>query len=1228
MLRPLLVVQQWGVLKLRKNITVLCIGVLSIFLSFNSILAWWDSDYDYRYPIYNNYTNSEVVIAINGTGGVCGTIYWARIFNSSVDPTYIYCEDSGCCSGEVAIANDTDEKPYERESDRTGNDINLLWDNNVVSVYHMNDESGIIYDSSPSNYNLTVSSAPVEKDTLLGKAQFFDGSDDYYTISSADCPNCDGMATMSIEVWLNHSKASDYGSVVNFWRTDGNPGAYLIRVDNQNPATITTQVRTSVTAKEKATSGTVSILNWYHCVLVYNGSHIVNYLNGIEDSTETLTGTVLTDASSNFRVGTRTASNYPFDGEITEVRLYNSTLTDTQIKASYYSGLNNMTSIGVEEEYSPADSTPPVWQDVEENNVDPSTYPYDGTQNYGFSVNFTDETAMKNVTFIHNLTGSWEGFNCSQSGDIFYYNITSMGVGVLNYTFIGYDTSNNPNQTDYYTFTLNKGTPYYDIVGSVPHGSFNKTYEQQAQIWVSDYDNNEGDSDITYSLFRNGTFIAGLYDSTTILGVGAYLYLANNTEGQNYTSTSTDQIVLVNQRTPNLPILNTSNGIYPLNQTIYFTIDDINGLTGTIYKNGTSFTNNTDPALTIGLWNITAHTSGNTNYTSSSNTTWVLISHAEGEDLFNVTSVTFGEFVNETATHEFETTMYYNRYYIDNITSSLFWNGTEYIATNTFSNTTHYIFKRNITMPLLMENNTEVSFNFNNTFHLSLNDTYIEEEDDSYNQNITYAYFIDSFDSDSSNYAEGEDSDLELYVVDLLGRANLTANFTFYYNGSYWDTDNTTSYSTVGGLKLFETTFNTLQNTNNTETKTIIGNLTIRYGSNQRVMGEEDTVDVYKMIITECGDITNTTTLVVSYWEELNFTARNGSLGLIRFLLTSGDVEREYSFENTTSAPNHTFCIYPDWATHNAFIYIEYEDSDTPRRPYYVVDTYLSDESEEIKAFLLNDTYAYYTNIYLYDENGASMPQHYIRIQKYNDEIDASETLFIGRTDDSGIFATFLQPLEQPYSYVVTDSDGEILYQSIMEVINCISGTCPPYEKHIYIDPLEQEYINIGDIQALYSWNETTSTLTMTISDTDGLVNSIWVKIDEVGDFGRRTNYFNQTYDTATLSFSEVLPNTTEEYEVSVKVEEFGEWYPLITRSITMENVMMLGVLGVIISFVMILGLEVGGLMVGGPVLGLVGVGSGLFVARIFNLIPLPFVGLYSVIFVIGMIIYLLIKGD
>jgi hypothetical protein len=78
----------------------------------------------------------------------------------------------------------------------------------------------------------------------------------------------------------------------------------------------------------------------------------------------------------------------------------------------------------------------------------------------------------------------------------------------------------------------------------------------------------------------------------------------------------------VNKKTPIITILGITNGTYPDLDTIYFDIDNINDLFGSIYYNGTPFTNNTSPGLGAGSWNITAKTDGNVNYTSSSSTVW------------------------------------------------------------------------------------------------------------------------------------------------------------------------------------------------------------------------------------------------------------------------------------------------------------------------------------------------------------------------------------------------------------------------------------------------------------------------------------------------------------------------------------------------------------------------------------------------------------------------------
>jgi len=1191
--------------------------------------AWWDAGYPYRYQIYNNHTTTEYTLSVNDTGLVGGNqIIWSSLINDS----YIYCEESGCSSGLIAIANETNEKNWENESSKTGNNPTEIW-KDYVAVYHLTEANSI---DSTLRSNGTAGGDPTVVTGLFGNGLEMDGVGDYVDIDNI--VNYFGShGSFTVEFWVKPTRewnattgtmglGSHAGGRADIWYNSHNGAISMLSWDGSAEHTI---------------YYTMDFLKdtWYYVVFTFD--------SGTKDAKIYINGEwKVTEANYDWEnhATPRGCIGGDYDGSPSSYGVYdeykfsNTTRDLAYIQVNYYNGLGNMTTIGSEEEDEEApeeDTTPPQWENILEQRPDPSSYDFDLT--YGFSVICDDETGMTNAFFEHNISGVLTNITMSNTGNVYYANITSFPASTINYSFICNDTSGNVNRTDYNTYTVSKNADaggLYVITGSIPDGEFEKTYEQVSSIWVATT-NYKGGSDTTLRLYRNETLPAShecggswICDLDTILPVGAYEYMANNTEGENYTVDSVTQIVTVDQRTPTITIYNITNGTYPLNLTIYYGMDDINSLSGSIYYNGTPFTNNTNPYLGVGIWNITAYTSGNENYTSNSNTTIINSSYAVGDDLFNVTSITYNTFANETGTTYFETTVYYNKWYIDNITSILDWNGTSNTATLKSSNSTHYIFNKSINVPLLQTNNTEIEFNFNNTFHFLLNDTNIQVNDTKYKQNITYAYFIDSLDTDSANYIEGEDVDVELYVVKLLNTANLTVNFTFYYNGSYLDTENITTYTNAGALKLYESTFNSLQNTNNTETKNIIANLTIRYNGIERIMGEEETVDVYKMVINECGGITNTTTLTVSYWDELDFTARNGTLGLIIFTVTSGDVTREYAFENVSSAYNHSFCIYPTWGTLDSSIYLEYEASDTPRRPYYVVNTELTDDGEEIKAYLLNDTYAYYTNVYLYDENGATLQQHYVRILKYNPDIIASETLFIGKTDDSGIFATFLQPLEQPYSFIITDSDGDILYQTEKEVITCISGTCPPYEKHIYIDPSELDSLNLGTMEAIYSWNESTSTVDITVSDSDGLATGVWLMIDEVQDFGKKVSYINETYDTSTLAFSGVLPNTTSEYEVRVMVEEFGKWYPLITRSITMENIIAFGILGILIAFILTLSLEVGGLVLGGPVLGLIGVGGGLAISKLLNLIPLPFVGLYSVLFVVGMVIYLLVKGD
>lgn len=707
----------------------------------------------------------------------------------------------------------------------------------------------------------------------------------------------------------------------------------------------------------------------------------------------------------------------------------------------------------------------------------------------------------------------------------------------------------------------------------------------------------------------------------------------------------------VSNEVPNITLTSPSNTTYWRSSIeLNFTVTDADNSTFTVQAwnntdmiyNNTAYSNGTALSFPIFQTNPGLNFVKVRAWDSFDETNETLYYTMEDWDFVSVTPANYSE-QNETSYVTFEKIYKYNPDIVNNITSGFNWlvipgevNPYGLIFgynVNHTQNTTHVTATHIEQMPFMysgswfypdyISNCSYASYiYYNNGSSASVGTSILY-------QNLTYAYFIDSINSDATNYLEGEDSTFTIYARDYLGYATLNSSFTMLYNATY----NTTSYDstsqTVGAYEVFEKDFNVLSNQNNNETRTVLGDLIVSFGGHSRTMEENKTVNVYKMIVTECGNITNTTTFIAEMYNEKDFNIWNGSIDAAIFTLYSGDLQREYRFSNTTENETFSFCLYPTWANPDADIYIEYKNSESPKRPYYVVNTTLSSTPVSVRLYILNSTYAAETNIYTYDYNSYKLEGYYPRILKFNTITNAYETMFTGKTDSSGIFTTFLEPLDQPYKIYILDPDGEIYHRSEdPEVIQCLSGSCPPYEKHIYTEPLESQYVNLGDVQISYDWDSSTRTVTIDASDETGIVQGYWIKIDKVLDFGIRENYKNTTVYSSTINYQVVLPNTTEEYNVQVFVMEFGEWYPIKSETVTMEEVMMFGTFGILISLIMIIALEITGLYIGEMVGGVVGAGIGLFLSKTFRLVPIPVIGLYSVLCVAGIFAWYFMRGD
>ena len=176
---------------------------------------------------------------------------------------------------------------------------------------------------------------PVWTAGVFGNAIKLDGLNDYVNVSDSPSVNMSGNV-LTLSAWVNLSttagadttqriisKTAGAGSEQYelLYTSDSHATPNKFRFDIGNSASLT-----SLYTNETFTSTNA----WYHVAGVYNSSHMIIYVNGREKNVTVYTGGI-TARTSDVNIGRAATGNQNFNGTIDEVRIYNQSLTASQI---------------------------------------------------------------------------------------------------------------------------------------------------------------------------------------------------------------------------------------------------------------------------------------------------------------------------------------------------------------------------------------------------------------------------------------------------------------------------------------------------------------------------------------------------------------------------------------------------------------------------------------------------------------------------------------------------------------------------------------------------------------------------------------------------------------------------------------------------------------------------------------------------------------------------------
>ena len=210
---------------------------------------------------------------------------------------------------------------------QTDNSV-TLGNADVTDVYMSQDSQAYVHAQNVPNHVANTMSSPYYR---------FDGSNDQVSLSSSAL---DFKSTnWSVSGWIYHQDSNSSHAGVISRRDEGGTEVQLIIIDSNS------KLSSWNGGSAVYSTGTIPDQQWTHIVFIQDGTNKLFYINGTFDSThtnsvssQTCTSNVdiiLGNGHTNDHDGGSADNAYPFLGQITGMKLWNKSLTATEVKDDY-----------------------------------------------------------------------------------------------------------------------------------------------------------------------------------------------------------------------------------------------------------------------------------------------------------------------------------------------------------------------------------------------------------------------------------------------------------------------------------------------------------------------------------------------------------------------------------------------------------------------------------------------------------------------------------------------------------------------------------------------------------------------------------------------------------------------------------------------------------------------------------------------------------------------------
>jgi Concanavalin A-like lectin/glucanases superfamily len=210
----------------------------------------------------------------------------------------------------------------------------LVWadiTSNLAGYWKFNESSGTAADSSGNGNAGTLTGATYTTPGKLGGGVLFGGDGDFVTFGQPAALNITGtVITLACWVRIDGAGGGTATGLQTLIAKDDTSGMQWRLLLGDSRDNVLFQAQDSSISVNTTNFTPFTLGTWHHIAVVYNGSTVTFYVDGVSRATPAATTSITTHAS-NVILGKAGGVNYYLNGALDEVRIYNRALSGADV---------------------------------------------------------------------------------------------------------------------------------------------------------------------------------------------------------------------------------------------------------------------------------------------------------------------------------------------------------------------------------------------------------------------------------------------------------------------------------------------------------------------------------------------------------------------------------------------------------------------------------------------------------------------------------------------------------------------------------------------------------------------------------------------------------------------------------------------------------------------------------------------------------------------------------